>query len=157
VKKIKISIGQLGKFKEIINTPKTYLVHDRSNIIELIALLDQDFQNVSIPTEITKNPIFLYKEVTFLLQLLWNPELERFYNDVGVEARTSFPESKAIPIDTNWRMNIPDGSWIILTPDATCVSFLVEKRLSLQKFIHSIRSIFSENQTVKNIYQPSPI
>jgi len=45
---------------------------------------------------------------------------EKFYDDVGIEARTAPPDSEPLPIELDWRYVIPHDSWIVLTPDAGC-------------------------------------
>ncbi len=87
-------------------------VDDNANVIDIIATADQEL------TKILGNrpfPIDIFKN---LLQLLYNPETDEFYGDVGVEARDQ--EKKWLPIVKDLSINIPDKSFIYLTPDAGC-------------------------------------
>jgi hypothetical protein len=82
--------------------------------------LDQEYQKKISGDNSDHSLVFLDGKIKTLMQLLWNPNDQRFYDDVGVEARTAPPESNSFPIETDWRTNIPDGAWIVLTPDAGC-------------------------------------
>jgi hypothetical protein len=120
MKTIRFTIGQLSHFRPIVKTPREIPISDSTNVLDIIAMLDQEFQHKTSGDGIDHSEVFLDGKIKTLMQLLWNPNDQRFYDDVGVEARTAPPESNSIRIDTNWKTPISDGAWIVLTPDAGC-------------------------------------
>lgn len=120
MKTIRFTIGQLRHFRKIVQTPREMTVPDSATVLDIIALLDQEYAQ-KIQNDGNDHKLdFMDERMQTLLQLLWNPIEQRFYDDVGVEARTAPPASDSLPIESEWNLNIPDGSWIVLTPDAGC-------------------------------------
>ncbi len=117
MKTITMNVGVSG-FRKHIRLPKDLHVADHTTVIDLIAILDRQFYEEvrlagkALPTD------FYWKEMHSLLQLFWNPEIQQFYDDVGIEAWT--PETKPIAVEKDWKTTIPDQSWVYFTPDAGC-------------------------------------
>ena len=113
-------IVQLHTIRPIIKMPQNLTFPDGTNVIDIIAYLDDLYQNL-IKDDVKPHAMdFLEKKVRSILQLLWNPETEQFYEDVGLEARLSSQTADTVPIEKNWRVEIPDQAWVVLTPDAGC-------------------------------------
>lgn len=87
-------------------------VDDKADIVEILAASDEKFFKLlgddPFPIDIFNN----------LMHLLYNPETEEFYSDVGTEARDA--NGNWLPIARDPSMNVPDKSFIYLTPDAGC-------------------------------------
>ena len=87
-------------------------VEDNADVIDILAAGDREFFKMlgdkPFPIDVFKN----------LLQLIYNPETDEFYSDIGVEARDK--DKNWIPIVKDLSANIPDNSFIYLTPDAGC-------------------------------------
>ncbi|NHI93938.1 MAG: hypothetical protein EAX96_15725 [Candidatus Lokiarchaeota archaeon] len=99
---------------EIRNIIETMFLQldDEADIIDIIAAGDRKF------SEILGNKPFPIDIFQNLMHLLFNPETEEFYEDIGVEARDS--KGKWLSIRRNPSINVPDKSFIYLTPDAGC-------------------------------------
>ena len=113
-------IVQLHTIRQIIKMPQNLTFPDGTNVIDIIAYLDDLYQNLIKDDTKPHAMDFLEKKVRSILQLLWNPETEQFYEDVGLEARLPSQTAEPIPIEKNWRVEIPDQAWVVLTPDAGC-------------------------------------
>ena len=121
MKSVRISIMQLSYFREVVKTPRITEINDSDTIIDIIYNLDKEYYNHINPQDRKNRPNdFLDERMDSLLQLLWDPESCKFYDDVAVEARTASPESKSIPIENDWKEIIPNEAWIVLTPNAGC-------------------------------------
>ena len=106
--------------RKYVKMPQTFEITPQTNVIDIIYRIDkQYFENRSGSTR-SHDLDFMDRRIKSSLQLLWNSDTGRFYGDVGVECRTPPPDSLSAPIETDWRTPIPEGSWIILTPDAGC-------------------------------------
>jgi len=119
MKKIKITIS-LHTFRRVIKMPCELDLPNDSNIIDILSKLDEKYHMLVKDDNKSHIMDFQDKKVKSLLQMLWDPWEERFYNDVGIEARKPFPELKALPIEKNWAFNIPSDATLILTPDPMC-------------------------------------
>ena len=107
-------------FREYVKTPRWFDLPGPTTILDLIMILDRDYWESVGTNRSGKESVFMDAKIWSLMQMLWNPETGKFYEDVGIEARTAAPESEMIPIDTDVQINIPSESWIVLTPDAGC-------------------------------------
>jgi len=87
-------------------------VENDASVIDILAAGDNELKKLlgdkPFPIDIFKN----------LLHLLYNPESNEFYEDIGVEARDQ--DKNWLPIVKDLSINIPDKSFIYLTPDAGC-------------------------------------
>ena len=87
-------------------------VEENADVIDIIAAGDRELTKLlgdkPFPIDIFKN----------LLHLLYNPESDEFYGDIGVEARD--PDKNWIPIVNDLSIKVPEKSFIYLTPDAGC-------------------------------------
>jgi hypothetical protein len=120
VKSVRIGIMQMPDFREIVKTPRNIKISDDAKVLDILALLDQEYsQKIGFHRK-DRPKDFKDDRICSLLQLLWDPVKQNFYDDVAVEARTAPPESEPLPIEQDWRTPIPDGSWIILAPDSGC-------------------------------------
>jgi len=120
MKKIRITIGLLEQFRKYVGNPREMKVPDTATVLDLIALLDQEYVQKTQNDNNDHRADFMDEDLQTLMQLLWDPTTQRFYDDVGIEARTAPPASDALPIETEWNLIIPDGSWLVLTPNAGC-------------------------------------
>jgi hypothetical protein len=117
---ISISLG-ISVFRTTLHMPRKFNPDPPQSVLDLIAECDLEYSKFmkkhgkSVPPN-----AFLDSKIRTALQLLWNPDKEVFYEDVGIEARRNNAESELIPIDTNPYMMLPDDCWIVLTPDAGC-------------------------------------
>ncbi len=119
MKDVNVTIS-LHTFRKVVKMPRVMSLPDDAHIIDIISTLDQEFHEKTRNDGPAHTMDFQDKKVKSLLQMLWNPKEEKFYNDVGIEARTPFPDLKALPVDTNWKFSIPSGANLILTPDPMC-------------------------------------
>ena len=87
-------------------------VDDDADVVDILAAGDEKFfgilGNDPFPIDIFNN----------LMHLLYNPETEEFYSDVGTEARDA--NGKFLKIANDPSIKVPDKSFIYLTPDAGC-------------------------------------
>ena len=87
-------------------------VDDDADVVDILAKADnklfQILGNDPFPIDIFNN----------LMHLLYNPETEEFYTDVGTEARDA--NGKFLKIAQDPSMKVPNKSFIYLTPDAGC-------------------------------------
>ncbi|MCP4762981.1 MAG: hypothetical protein GY870_14475 [archaeon] len=120
IKKVEITICSLDSFNKYVQTPQTFEVSDEANILEIISMLDKELYKVVSEKKILDSNDFIGENMKSLLQVIWNPVDQSIYEDVGVEARTAPPESSFIPLKKKWNEEIPDGAWIVLTPDIGC-------------------------------------
>lgn len=120
MKKINFFLSQLSTVEQIANLPPEIEIPDNGTILDVICLVDQVYYKNRKGPDSDHEIDFLNKNMLSLMQLIWNPEKQAFYDDVGVEARTKAPESSRILIVEDWKINIPDGAWILLAPDAGC-------------------------------------
>lgn len=116
---ITVSI-QLHTIRPIIKMPQHLILPDGTNVIDIIAHLDDMYQNLIKDDNKQHAMDFLEKKNLSILQLLWNPETELFHEDVGLEAMIPSQTGDTIPIEKNWRVEIPDQAWVVLTPDTGC-------------------------------------
>ena len=113
-------IVQLTTIRPIIKMPQNLKFPDGTNVIDIIGYLDEKYQKLIANDTKPHAMDFMEKKVRSILQLLWNPETEQFYEDVGLEARLPSQTGDTVPIEKNWRVEIPDQTWLVLTPDAGC-------------------------------------
>jgi hypothetical protein len=106
--------------EQIIKFPHEIEIPDTATILDVICKVDQAYYSNREGPESEHETDFLSKDMLSLMQLIWNPETQIFYDDVGVEARTKAPESVRIPIVEDWKIIIPNEAWILLAPDAGC-------------------------------------
>jgi hypothetical protein len=121
MKSVRIAIMNLHYFREVVKTPRFCELPDDATIIDLLIGLDREYWEKmrGIPTSVRK--LHFYDErIQFLLQLLWDPETQRFYDDVGIDTWTDPPDDRGIPIESNWQVVLPPNSRIVLTPNAGC-------------------------------------
>ena len=111
---------QLHTIRPIIKMPLELKLPEGTNIVDIIAKFDEIYQNAIKDDNRFHNMDFLDKKVHSILQLLWNPKTEQFYEDVGLEAMIPSQTGDSIPIEKDWRVEIPDQAWVVLTPDAGC-------------------------------------
>ncbi|HUY01573.1 MAG TPA: hypothetical protein VMV49_18560 [Candidatus Deferrimicrobium sp.] len=110
MKQILISILH-SQIMEITKDPLIVNVADHADIVSVLIAADQIFAQVK------KGP-FPIENLSSLLQLVWNPREWNFYDDVGVEGRSS--DGKWLKIRADLSLNLPPNSDIKLTPDAGC-------------------------------------
>ena len=110
MKEIKIDI-LASEIMEITKEPLTVAVEDDAEIVQAIAAADQIFARLS-------HGKFPIKNITSLLQLVWNPREWNFYEDMGIEIRDL--AGNWIPLRGNPLLNLPPGTSVKLTPDAGC-------------------------------------
>lgn len=120
MKRIIFSLSQLNNVEQIVNLPPEIEIPDNATILDVICIIDRAYYKNRTSPHSEHETDFLNKNMLSLMQLIWNPEKQAFYDDVGVEARTAAPESARIPIVEDWKIIIPDGAWILLAPDAGC-------------------------------------
>jgi hypothetical protein len=117
MKSVRISVIGPRLFRKLVKTPRNLSISDNCNIIDLVALLDQEyFQKVQESPQKMKG-VFLDDNIQSFLQLIWDPISQRFFEDINLEARTPAPESNSIPIESDWKYCLPNGSWIVIAPE----------------------------------------
>ncbi|WP_371802281.1 hypothetical protein [Candidatus Lokiarchaeum ossiferum] len=119
MKDVNVTIS-LHTFRRVVKMPRIMSLRDEAHIIDIIATLDQEFHEKTKEDGKPHTMDFQDKKVISLLQMLWNPIKKQFYSDVGIEARTPFPDLKALPVDTDWKFSLPNNANLILTPDPMC-------------------------------------
>lgn len=117
MKSVRISIIAPSQFRKMVKTPRDQVLSDDATIIDLISQLDQEYfpQVITHPEDF--KTVFYDDRILSLLQLIWDPRTQRFYEDVNLEARSAAPESNNIPIEKQWNTNLPNGSWIVIIPE----------------------------------------
>ena len=93
------------------------MVNDNADVIELIATADQEYFNQTQENPEAFKKTFFDDRILSFLHLIWDPRTQTFFGDVNLEARTAPPESDSIPIEKDWHFNLPDGSWVVITPE----------------------------------------
>ncbi|MHA1518754.1 MAG: hypothetical protein ACTSRK_01095 [Promethearchaeota archaeon] len=106
--------------RRYVKMPQTFEITPKTNIIDIIYRIDKQYFENRKGSKRSNVLDFMERRIKSALQMLWNSETGLFYGDVGVECRTSPPESISAPVETDWRTPIPEGSWIVLMPDAEC-------------------------------------
>lgn len=117
MKSIHIAVIAPKQFRKMVKTPRDQLLSDDANILDLIAVLDQEYfaQVVDHPQDF--KAVFYDDRILSFLQMIWDPRTQKFFEDVNFEARTAPPESNSLPIETDWNLNLPPGSWAVITPE----------------------------------------
>ena len=110
MKEITISILQ-HEIMELVKEPFKVLVEDDADIVKTLAAVDQFF------TTLYKGN-FPIQNVSSILQLVWNPRIWNFYEDMGLEIRDQ--DGNWIPLRGDPTFILPSGTDIKLTPDAGC-------------------------------------
>lgn len=96
---------------EITKDPISVTVEDDADIIHTIAAADRIF------AQMTKGS-FPVKNISNLLQYVWDFKEWNFFVDVGVEVRDA--ENNWIALRDNPNLILPPGTKIHLNPDAGC-------------------------------------
>jgi hypothetical protein len=120
-KTVRIVIAQLRRFRKILKTPIMMPLPSDGTILDVIGNLDEKYFKITEGDGEDHSKDFLDDHIHSLMQLLWNPTTAEFYDDVGVECRTS-PDlgSESVPIEKDPFLSLGDGDWAVLTPDSGC-------------------------------------
>ncbi|MHA1893194.1 MAG: hypothetical protein ACTSX4_01710 [Candidatus Helarchaeota archaeon] len=108
----KIELAILNSEIRAISENFSLVIDDDADVVDIIAAADKKL------FEILGNRPFPIDIFNNLLHLLYNPKTGKFYTDVGVEARDK--DGKWLPIAEDTSIQVPDQSYIYLTPDAGC-------------------------------------
>jgi hypothetical protein len=121
MKSIRIAIMNLSYFREVVKTPRYIEVPDDANILDILYMLDMEYWEKMKGVPHSKRKMHFYDDkIHFLMQLLWDPNNLRFCEDVGIDTWYDPPTDESIPIEKDWKINLPPNSRIVLTPDAGC-------------------------------------
>ena len=101
-----------------INKPFNYVGEQQRTIPIAKTFMSGVFMWMFLAMGITAATAWLFATTPSLISLLYNPETDEFYGDIGIEARDQ--DKKWLPIIKDLSLNIPDKSFIYLTPDAGC-------------------------------------
>lgn len=117
MKSIHIAIIAPRLFRKMVKTPRDQLLPDDANLLDLLAVLDQEYfaQVIDHPQDF--KTVFFDDRILSFLHMVWDPRRQTFFEDVNIEARTAPPETKSIPIEKEWNFNLPHGSWVVITPE----------------------------------------
>lgn len=110
MKKISVQILH-PNILELIDEPIAVSIDEKADIVKIISDADDKF------SQITKGS-FPIENLSSLLQLLWDVKNWEFFEDVGIEARTS--NGAWIPLRADPDLVIPPDADIKLNPDAGC-------------------------------------
>ena len=98
LKTIRYTILNLKKFENIIKTPREINLPDDANIIDFILELDKCYFKEIKEKKNDGLEGFHDDYIRSLLQLMWNPQRLKFYEDVGLGARSPAPKYKYLPV-----------------------------------------------------------
>jgi len=85
--------------------------HERVNIIDVINEVDKVIRGKGE---------FPSKHYKSLLHCVYNPVEERFYEQAGINAYTKL--QKFLDVRNNPKMELPDGTLVILIPEGGCIT-----------------------------------
>ena len=119
MKEIHFSIVNLSLFREKLGKKPELEVPEYSTLFDIIAEFDQRLHSEIFPSlsENEKKRILLFKNCTSLLQTLWNPEIQKPYKDVMIEARECFSSRINLPVMDNLDYILPNQAYIAVGPD----------------------------------------
>ena len=120
MKNIEFSICNLTEVSKYINLSRSLTINDEDTIVDIISIFDEEYRKNIASDGIDHSKDFRFDGVYSILQMLWTPKERRFYSDVSVEARTPAPEAKLLPLKEEYNIDIPNNSWVVITPDAGC-------------------------------------
>ncbi|MHA1673307.1 MAG: hypothetical protein ACTSYI_06740 [Promethearchaeota archaeon] len=106
--------------RRYVKMPQIFEITLKTNIIDIIYWIDKQYFENRIGSKRSHVLDFMERRIKSSLQMLWNSETGLFYGDVGAECRTPPPDSVSAPVEKDWRTPVPEGSWIVLMPDAEC-------------------------------------
>lgn len=110
----------VSKIRGIYPMPRKWEITEDQTIVDLIHKADQEYREALSPERKKKPEYFLNQDCHSLLQLLWNPDTEKFYEDVGIEARNEEVSEFTFPVEKDWKTPINKNAWIVIMPDAGC-------------------------------------
>ncbi len=110
MKKIKVAVLHPDIFP-VTADPIMVTVDDNADVIQAIAAADKVFLKLAKGS-------FPIKNLSSLLQFVWDITSWNFFEDVGIDART--PDNTWIPLRDDPTRSLPPGSDIKLNPDAGC-------------------------------------
>ncbi len=103
---------------KILPSPQTVEISDTGDLIEAVAAFDRKFFQSSKENSIGRKKLLEEREVQSLLHLVWNPQQNSLYPNIGLEARG--PQMNWLPLKENLEQVLPPDSSITITIDAGC-------------------------------------
>ncbi|MFX1294559.1 MAG: hypothetical protein ACFFD2_06875 [Promethearchaeota archaeon] len=110
MKEISISV-LASEIMELAKEPIKVTIDDNADFVQAMAAADLLFAKLHGGT-------FPIKTISSLLQLVFDLRTWNFYEDMGIECRTS--DGGWIALRDTPNLNLPPGTDIKLTPDAGC-------------------------------------
>jgi hypothetical protein len=120
MKTIEFSICNMTEVSKYVNLSRILTIKDDNTILDIISMFDEEYRNNISSDGIDHSRDFRFDAVYSILQMLWTSKERRFYSDVSVEARTAAPEARLLPLKDQFDIDIPNNSWVVITPDAGC-------------------------------------
>ena len=111
MKNITISILEPG-IQRILGTKVRVSVKNGGDFLDAVAELDNDYMKRPVRAKRGES------ELRSILQFIWDPARDVIFDDVGIESRDK--ENTWIPLKRDVHASIPDGTSILITPDAGC-------------------------------------
>ncbi len=93
-------------------------ISDTGDLIEAIAAFDRKFFQSSKDNTTGRKKLLDEREAISLLHMIWNPQQNTLYPNIGLEARG--PQMKWLPLKDNPEQVLPPDSSITITIDAGC-------------------------------------
>ncbi len=104
--------------EKILPSPQTVEISDTGDLIEAIAAFDRKFFEQSMTNLAGRKKVLDGREARSILHLLWNPQQNALYPNMGLEARG--PQMNWLPLKENLEQVLPPDSSITITIDAGC-------------------------------------
>ena len=111
MKKITISILD-PSIKRILGGNVEVTIDDDGDFLDAIAKLDEHYWKK--PFRAKRGEI----EIVSILQFIWDARENKIFDDVGIESRDA--SNKWLPVKENPFMSLPNGTTLLVTPDAGC-------------------------------------
>ena len=104
--------------EKILPSPQDVEISDTGDLIEAIAGFDRRFFQSSTENPAGRKKLLEEREVQSLLHLVWNPQQNAIYPNIGLEARG--PQMRWLPLKEDLEQVLPPDSSITITIDAGC-------------------------------------
>ncbi len=111
MKSITLSILEPG-IRRIIGEEIKVLIGDNEDFLDAIAEIDEKY--MKRPVRAKRGDV----EIQSIMQFIWDPVNDVIFDDVGIESRDR--ERNWIPLKRELHVDIPDGTTVLITPEAGC-------------------------------------
>ncbi len=111
MKSTTLSILEPG-IRRIIGEEIKVLIGDNEDFLDAIAEIDEKY--MKRPVRAKRGDV----EIQSIMQFIWDPVNDVIFDDVGIESRDR--ERNWIPLKRELHVDIPDGTTVLITPEAGC-------------------------------------